>query len=131
MSDEIKVVFQEPTIKVRQVEPGTINVKQSSPDSVGVKFLSVPSIKVKQITPDAIDVKIKHLTVIEGGSDKNYEQSFLTSSSVLVTHNLDKRPSVTVIDSADTEIICDVIYEDNNNLTVVFSSSFSGVVICN
>lgn len=60
-------------------------------------------------------------------SDKNYvhtQQSVSTTWSV--THNLEKRPSVTVVDSADNVVIGDVEYVDNNNVTITFASAFSG-----
>jgi hypothetical protein len=43
-----------------------------------------------------------------------------------ITHNLNKFPSVTVIDSAGTEVEGDVNYVDVNNLTISFSSAFAG-----
>lgn len=65
------------------------------------------------------------------GGDKTYEQSFTNQSSVTVTHNLGKRPSVTVINSAHDVVICPVNHINDYSLTVSFNGSFSGVVICN
>lgn len=44
----------------------------------------------------------------------------------MVTHNLGKFPSVTVVDSAGEEVEGDVQYLDNNNLRLVFSAAFTG-----
>jgi hypothetical protein len=65
------------------------------------------------------------------GADKYYTQSFTLASSVTVTHNLGKYPSVTVKDSAGTSYMITPTYIDLNTLLVEFGASFSGTVICN
>lgn len=65
------------------------------------------------------------------GGDKHYEQTFVTASSVTVTHNLGKFPAVSVLDSADDEVIGDVQHITINQLIVVFSAPFSGIISCN
>jgi len=65
------------------------------------------------------------------GPDKNFVHNFVSSSSVTVTHNLGKKPAVTVIDSAGDEAIGDVNHVSNNSLTVVFNLPFTGTVNCN
>jgi len=65
------------------------------------------------------------------GSDKYYIQNFLTSSTVAVTHNLAKYPSVTVHDSSGDEVEGNVEHININSLTVTFSAPFSGTITCN
>lgn len=48
------------------------------------------------------------------------------SATWMVTHNLGKFPSVTVVDSAGEEVEGDVQYLDNNSLRLVFSAAFTG-----
>jgi len=48
-----------------------------------------------------------------------------------VTHNMDKYPSVTVIDSGNNEVVGDVVYNSLNDLTITFSGSFSGTAYIN
>lgn len=48
------------------------------------------------------------------------------SATWVVTHNLNKKCSVTVVDSADTVIIGDITYNSANQVTLKFSGSFSG-----
>ena len=43
-----------------------------------------------------------------------------------VSHNLDKYPSVTVIDTSGTEHEGEVQHIDQNNLTITFSAAFAG-----
>lgn len=67
----------------------------------------------------------------QSGSDLSYSQAFTNTASVTVTHNLNKKPSVTVVDSAGDECEGDVVYIDANSLTVSFSAPFNGTVFCN
>jgi hypothetical protein len=48
-----------------------------------------------------------------------------------INHNLAKRPSVTIVDSAGTEVIGGVNYVDDNNLILDFSAAFSGKAYLN
>lgn len=48
-----------------------------------------------------------------------------------IQHNLKKYPSVTIVDSAGTEVIGDVQYINENKITILFSSSFSGKAYLN
>lgn len=65
------------------------------------------------------------------GIDLTYSQAFTASASVVVTHNLGKYPSVTVVDSAGDEVFGDVRHDSANQLTIDFAAPFSGVVHCN
>lgn len=65
-------------------------------------------------------------------SDKNYEHVQATPSSVWnIPHNLGKRPAVSVLDSAGTEVTGQVDYIDINNVTITFQAAFSGSAILN
>lgn len=50
------------------------------------------------------------------------------SDTWVVAHNLGKHPSVTVYDSAGTEVVGTVVRDENNlnELTIIFTSAFSG-----
>lgn len=66
-----------------------------------------------------------------GSGDLSYEMDFIAQSLITVNHNLGKYPSTTVIDSAGD--LCEgfVDHLSKNTLTILFSASFSGSVICN
>lgn len=68
---------------------------------------------------------------ISGSYDKNYIQAFTVTDTVTVTHNLQKYPSVTVVNSANDVVVGDVTYTNTNTLVVTFSAPFSGTVYCN
>jgi hypothetical protein len=63
--------------------------------------------------------------------DANFTQNFSVTTSVTVTHNLGKYPSVTVLDSAGDECEGSVDHLSINQLVVTFSAPFSGIVVCN
>ena len=61
------------------------------------------------------------------GGDKSYVHTQSTSSSTwTITHNLNKYPAVSVIDSAGTEVMGDVLYMSTNKVKISFSGAFSG-----
>lgn len=66
-----------------------------------------------------------------GAGDKHYEQQFTNSASVTVNHNLGKKPSVEIIDSAGDKVIGDVNYVSDNQLLISLSAPTGGVIICN
>lgn len=75
------------------------------------------------------DKTSSELNIIE---DKNYiHYQRIAAETWKVEHNLDKFPSVTIVDSAESTVVGEVTYIDENNLTVEFASAFSGKAICN
>lgn len=48
------------------------------------------------------------------------------STTWVITHTLGGKPSVTIVDSADTYVVGDVIYNSTAQITVNFSAAFSG-----
>jgi len=67
-----------------------------------------------------------------GSGDLNFVFNQLIPSAIWnVTHNLNKYPSVTVVDSGGTVVVGDINYIDTNNLTITFSFIFSGKAYMN
>lgn len=64
-------------------------------------------------------------------ADKNHVTNFTVTDEVNVTHNLNKRPAVSIIDSAGDAVEGDVFYVNNTQLIVRFNNPFSGMVTCN
>ncbi len=50
----------------------------------------------------------------------------VASDTWTINHNLGRKPNVSVVDSADTVIVGNITYIDDNTLTVTFSAAFSG-----
>ncbi len=60
-------------------------------------------------------------------TDANYVHSQgVPASQWVITHNLGKKSSVTVVDSADQVVIGQVTYNSVNQVTLDFQGSFSG-----
>lgn len=83
--------------------------------------------------------KIKQMTdtptesgSLSGGGDKSYEFNQLSPKKIWnIPHGLNKRPSVTIVDSGGTEVKGDVKYDDNNNATISFTAAFAGIAYLN
>ena len=64
--------------------------------------------------------------------DKHFVFTKSTPDSIWeITHDLDKYPSVTVVDSAGSVVIGDITYTSKSALTVTFSAAFSGKAYLN
>jgi hypothetical protein len=69
---------------------------------------------------------------LKGSKDKHYKHvQNLSSSTWTINHDLEKLPSVTVVDSAGSTVIGDIDYVNTNTLTITFSGSFSGEAYLN
>tara|TARA_R110000744_G_scaffold136812_2_gene246947 strand:+ start:994 stop:1710 length:717 start_codon:yes stop_codon:yes gene_type:complete len=69
---------------------------------------------------------------IESNTDKTFTfPQNVASDTWSVTHNLNKFPSVSVVDSGNTAVLGSVNYINNNELTITFSAPFSGYAYMN
>lgn len=67
-----------------------------------------------------------------GGGDKAYVYIQSSAANVwVITHNLNKYPSVTVVDSAGSVVVGEVVYNNANKVTITFIGSFSGKAYLN
>lgn len=64
---------------------------------------------------------------VDGGSF--YHSQAAVSSTWVVAHNLGYRPNVTTFNSADMQVEGGVVHDSANQLTVTFSSAFSGYAV--
>ena len=65
-------------------------------------------------------------------ADKYYvHEQGIASNEWHIKHNLNKHPSVTIVDSAGNEVIGQVHYVDLNNVIITFTSQFSGKAYLN
>jgi len=82
---------------------------------------------------NTVDYFISLLTYNTGGSaDKNYTETFGAPLLVwTVNHNLNKKPSVSSIDTSGTEIYGEVEYVTDNQVTITYLTATGGTVTCN
>jgi hypothetical protein len=99
-----------------------ISASSSSPSSGNYDDLTnKPSINSVTLTGNRIIVE-----------DKNYVHVQDTASaSWVITHNLGKYPSVTIVDSAGDEVEASVEHNSINSLTITFAAENSGKAYCN
>lgn len=65
--------------------------------------------------------------VIGGSGDAHYTHTQSSPEAVWeVTHNLGKKPSVIVVDSADTVVMGEIEYINLNSVRLTFVGAFSG-----
>jgi hypothetical protein len=65
-------------------------------------------------------------------TDKTFEfTQGVPSTTWNIQHNLNKFPSITVIDTANTVVTGQYTYIDNNNVTLTFSAGFAGKAYLN
>lgn len=73
--------------------------------------------------------KLEDLGII---NDLNYVHNQTTASDIwVVKHNLNKYPSVTIVNSAGDEVIGDVFYDSVNQVTITFAGAFKGKATLN
>lgn len=69
---------------------------------------------------------------VDGHSDKTFVfNQAVQSNTWSVTHNLNKFPSVSVVDSAKSAVVGSVDYINENELSITFSAPFSGYAYMN
>jgi hypothetical protein len=94
--------------------PNNVNVYQDTPNKV----------TVDQDVPNLVIVRS---TSASASNTRRYEFTQGSASTTwVITHNLGGKPTVTIVDSADTHVFGDVQYNSNTQVTVTFSAAFSG-----
>ena len=89
-----------------------------------------PTDSILVVTPE--DERLTTISNLADVVDKHYVHNQQSASATWsINHNLNKYPSVSVVDSAGTYVVGDVAYIDANNLTVSFQSAFSGKAYMN
>ena len=69
---------------------------------------------------------------IDGSGDKNFVfVQGVPAMSWTIIHNLNKYPSVWILDSAGTAVEGDIHYDNVNQVTVNFTAAFSGKATLN
>lgn len=123
---DVKLSKKDQSIKLQQAgRPGPQGPKGE--DGIGIPEGGLPGQSLIKLGFDDYQVGWDTST----GEDKTYVQTFAMRDSILVSHNLAKYPSVTVHDSAGDEVEGSITHDTINQLTISFSSPFSGVVTCN
>ena len=71
--------------------------------------------------------KLITAATLSDATDKHYTHTQDVVSDIwTIQHNLNKKPSVTVVDSGGSTVEGDIQYVDNNSVVLTFSGAFSG-----
>lgn len=79
---------------------------------------------VEQDAPNTVIVRSSSASTIN--TRRHIHTQASVSTDWVITHTLGGKPSVTIVDSADTVVIGEVKYDSNTQVTVSFTSAFSG-----
>jgi hypothetical protein len=102
-----------------------INIIEEQPQKITF-ILRDPGTFTKVLVPQNTITILDKYAMAQYG-DKNYVYTQSTpSSSWVVVHNLNKRPSVSVVDSAEDVVYGQVRYISNNEVMLTFAAPFTG-----
>jgi len=134
----LDVTVPNDSLNVTVVEE-VLNVTESA-DSLDVAIeetaldVTVGSDLEVEITENTLDVTLGEIVEITnnygGGATYTHTQS-TASATWTIAHNMNKNPSVTVIDSGGSYIITDIAYTNSNTLVLTFSAALGGTAYLN
>lgn len=98
----------------------------------GEKQLSDGNGNLLPITVSSNSVALTGTVTANGESLTSYTHNQTTAQvEWTINHNMNKKPSVTIVDSANTYVIGEVEYLDSNSLRVSFKYAFKGKAYLN
>ena len=101
------------SINVTSGDAVNVSVKSSKQDSVALVASSTTKVSVVGLAGGAGDA---HFVYTQSTPEAIWE----------ITHNLGKKPSVTVVDSGDSVVVGEVEYINLNSVRLTFAGAFSG-----
>ena len=93
------------------------------PNNVIVNEDTANKVVVNQDAPNQVVVRL----AANGGNTRRHVHSQPSAAETwTINHSLGGRPSITVVDTADTVVIGEVTYISDSQIIVEFTSAFSG-----
>ena len=97
-----------------------------------LKFTMWLCSNVGNVTVGTTPIAFRQLNSSGTGNDLNYVYNQAVAASTwTITHNLNKYPSVSIVDSANDNVFGNVVYDSANSLTINFSAAFAGTAYLN
>lgn len=115
----------------------TLTNKTIDADNNNISNLGVQNFKENEVretvrdTQTATNDKLVTEKAVALAVDSYVHDQAVASSTWVVTHNLYRYPSVTVVDSAGTQYIAQVEYNSKNQLTIYMNGSTTGKAYLN
>ena len=94
--------------------PNQVNVREDTPNQVIVNQDAQNQVVVRFAGAGHSDAR------------RHVHTQGTASTTWIITHTLGGKPSVTIVDSADTVVVGEVSYNSNSVVEVNFTSAFSG-----
>ena len=88
----------------------------------------------KVIGTDSVTGETKNFTlssILSLVSDSYVHTQGSASSTWTIVHNLDKYPSVVIVDNDDDVVIGEINYQDKNTVILYFAAAFAGKAFLN
>lgn len=118
-------------VESRNQDVKAIYEVQSIADNADDSFLDV-TVTSKEESGSLTAGKVYSFAEYGGGGDLTYEHVQSAASTTWnVAHNLDKKPSVSIADSADNILYGEINHTDLNNLVITLSAATSGKAYIN
>ena len=118
-------------VESRNQDVKAIYEVQSIADNADNSFLDV-TVTSKEESGSLTAGKVYSFAEYGGGGDLTYEHVQSAASTTWnVAHNLDKKPSVSIADSADNILYGEINHTDLNNLVITLSAATSGKAYIN
>jgi hypothetical protein len=96
------------------------------------RFLQRRDQKVKNENVKISKLRADVDSLVLSGGDKHYVHTqSIPAATWTINHNLGKRPSVTIVDSAGTEWVTEVEHTSDNQCVARFENAFSGKAYAN
>ena len=78
-------------------------------------------------TTETVKLTYRDNTFISDSVEFSYiHTQSVANSTWNITHNLGKYPAVSIVDTGGNEVIGEVVYNNNNSVSLQFSAPFSG-----
>lgn len=101
-------------------------------DTIPITFTNTnPQFTLKPVSPEPIDISITPAIVVAGSSATFTWTQSIPLSVWTIPHNLNKFPSVNVVDTLGNVIYPDVSYVDSNTVQITHGSAFAGKAYLN
>lgn len=117
---------------VSNVEQIESSLNEEEPISSEIQNYTEVMSAYKGVENDLIDVEVDNTNkTIEAKSKTFVFEQGIAASTWVIEHNLNKYPSVTVIDSAGDQVFANLNYVDENELVLDFGAEFAGKAYLN
>lgn len=110
-------------VNINESTPNQIVINQDSPNQVLINQDATNQVVVNQDSQNLVSVR--YLSG-QANTRRHVHTQGQASTTWVVTHTLGGKPSVTIVDSADTVVVGEVTYNSNSEVEVNFTSAFSG-----